>query len=219
MSDRGKKPSGRVHDPDRRTKRIKLTVSCTLTGYAIVLSGLSGSVSCSLAALAMGVSTLGDAALAGYPKGLMNRLVKGGLLFFVAHALYIAALVMSSGRPVQALLPGFLNPFAVFFALTVLHGAVFYFRARSKVPRAFFAAAFLYLLGVGVHVSAAFSVLPGRGYPVYAAGALLFYCSDAALLARKHASLRQRWIPALIWVTYVPAQICLLTGLYLHSLV
>ena len=219
MSDRGEKPSGRACDPDRRTKRIKLAVSCTLTGYAIVLSGLSGSVSCSLAALAMGVSTLGDAALAGYPKGLRDRLVKGGLLFFVAHALYIAALVMSSARPAQALLPGFIFPFAVFFGLTVLHGAVFYFRARSKVPRAFFAAAFLYLLGVGVHVSAAFSVLPGRGYPVYAAGALLFYCSDAVLLARKHASLRERWIPALIWITYVPAQICLLTGLYLHSLV
>ena len=51
----------------RLTKKRKMTISGGLTAFAVVLAVLSRSSCCYLAALAMGISTLGDALLAGYP--------------------------------------------------------------------------------------------------------------------------------------------------------
>ena len=99
------------------TNPRKMTASVSLTVLALVLALLTRKPCCWLTALAMGVSTVGDGVLAGYPKlftPVKNRLVKGGLIFLAAHFLYILALIMASGLEVPALLPRFLGPFAPF---------------------------------------------------------------------------------------------------------
>ncbi len=203
----------------RLTKKITMSISGALTALAVVLALLGRRLPCTLAAAAMAVSTLGDALLAGFPgcfADIKNRLVKGGLVFFAAHILYILAFIAASGRDVPVLLPRFALPFAVFLILTAAHGALFYFRAHSPMPRPMFAAAFLYLLAVGVHASTAAAVfdLTGR-HPLLIAGTLLFYLSDAILLAREYGAVRGKHISALVWITYAPAQLCLLIGFYL----
>ncbi len=202
------------------TKREKAAVSLSLTVYAAVLALAGKSPACQLAALAMGAGTLGDALLAGRPPCLSkggDRLVKGGAAFFFGHLLYLWALYLSCGQDGRALLSGLPLPLALFCVLTVLHGAVFYFRVRSSVPRPFFAAASFYLLTVGVHAAAAAAAagIWGGAFCLIAAGAVLFYLSDAVLLARKYASVHWKHTEALIWLTYVPAQLCLVTGFFL----
>ena len=197
-----------------------MIISGGLTVCSIVLALLGRSLSCCLAALAMTVSSLGDALLAGYPEcfaEVKNKLVKGALAFFAAHILYICALLISYGKEITELLPHFTLPVFLFFVLTVLHGAFFYSRNRSAVSPPFFAAAFFYLLTVAIHAAAAVTVfgLAGGGYLLSAAGAILFYLSDATLLARRYGTIRGKYITALIWLSYVPAQLCLMTGIYL----
>ena len=77
--------------------------------------------------------------------------------------------------------------------------------------------AIVVLLTVGIHAAAAVTVSgqAGGGYLLSAAGAILFYLSDATLLARKYGAIRGKYVTALIWLTYVPAQLCLMTGIYL----
>ena len=205
----------------KQTKQGKLLISGGLTIFAVVLALAARRPSCFLGALAMGTSTLGEALLAGYPgcfKNVENRLTKGGLVFLAAHILYICALLVSSGREAGPFLSRFALPFAGFFCLTALLGAIFYIHGRSSVSLAFFIAAFLYLLTVGVHAAVALTISgqSGGGYMLSVAGTLLFYLSDAILLAREFKAVRGKHITALIWLTYVPAQFCLVLGLYLR---
>ena len=172
------------------------------------------------AALGMAASTVGDGLLAGYPncfRPVKNRLPKGGAVFFVAHCLYIFALVRASGGDFAALLPLFWIPAAIFTALTLLHGYWFYFRAASRVSRAFFAAAMGYLLTVGLHAALAVCVCARTGghFALNVAGSALFYASDAILLARKYGAVRGKRAGIWIWLTYVPAQLCLMLGFFL----
>ncbi len=195
-------------------------ISGGLTALSAALALLARRPACCIAALAMAVSTLGDGMLAGYPgcfAGVKNRLTKGGLIFFAAHVLYILALLTASGKASRVLAPSFAPPFCLFLGLTVLHGALFYVRARSTTPRAFFAAAILYLLTVGIHAAAAIAVSgqAGGAFALNVAGALLFYLSDAILLAGKYGAIRGKRVPLLIWLTYVPAQLCLMLGFFL----
>ena len=201
----------------RLTKKRKMTISGGLTAFAVVLAVLSRSSCCYLAALAMGISTLGDALLAGYPECVENKLVKGALAFFAAHILYICTLLVSYGKSIPALLPRFALPFVLFLALTVLHGLLFYSRGNSGFSTGLFTAASFYLLTVGIHAAAAVTVYgqAGGGYLLSAAGAILFFLSDAVLLARKYGSVRGKYVTAVIWLTYVPAQLCLITGIFL----
>ena len=194
-----------------------MTISGGLTAFAVVLAVLSRSSCCYLAALAMGISTLGDALLAGYPECVENKLVKGALAFFAAHILYICTLLVSYGKSIPALLPRFALPFVLFLALTVLHGLLFYSRGNSGFSTGLFTAASFYLLTVGIHAAAAVTVYgqAGGGYLLSAAGAILFFLSDAVLLARKYGSVRGKYVTAVIWLTYVPAQLCLITGIFL----
>ena len=207
-------------DSVRWTKQKEMMLSGGLAVFSVLLALLAGRMCCWLAALAMGVSTLGDALLAGYPErfaGINHRLTKGGAVFLAAHILYMGALLVSFGKDALSLLPRFALPFALFFGLTVLHGAMFYVRVRSAVPRAFFAAAFFYLLTVGVHAALAFTLSgqAGGGYILNAAGAFLFYLSDAILLAGKFGAFHGKDTTGLVWLTYVPAQLCILAGLFL----
>lgn len=202
------------------TNPRKMTVSGSLTVLALALALLACKPCSWLAALAMAVSTVGDGLLAGYPRlfsPVKNRLIKGGLIFLAAHILYILALTAVSGLDAAALLPHFWGPFTVFTALTVLHGAVFYFRTPSRPPLAFFAAAFCYLLTVAIHVSAAVCVSGQMGGRLLLniAGAVLFFLSDAILLAHKYGSYKGKHVSDLIWFTYAPAQLCLILGFYL----
>ena len=202
------------------TKQRKMIISGGLTVCSMALALLARSFPCYLAAFAMMASMLGDALLAGYPERfaeIRNKLIKGAFAFFTAHILYICALLCSYGKDILTLLPHFALPFSLFLALTVLHGAVFHSRTRSAVSPAFFAAAFSYLLTVGIHAAAAVTVSgqAGGGYLLSAAGAILFYLSDATLLARKYGAIRGKYVTALIWLTYVPAQLCLMTGIFL----
>ena len=172
-----------------------------------------------LAALAMMVSTLGDAMLAGYPscfKAVKDRLVKGGLIFILAHILYIAALIRLSGQTVSALLPSLWVPALVFAALTAAHGYLFYFRAASAEPKAFFAASTGYLLIVGLHAATAVCVCSQKGGALWlnVIGAALFFLSDAILLARKYVPTDEKRTSFLVWLTYAPAQFCLILGFY-----
>ena len=200
-----------------------MMVSGGLTVLSVLLALLARRPSCWLAALAMGVSTLGDALLAGYPGRLeakKNRLVRGGLAFFAAHLLYMLALLAAAGGNDSALRPHFALPFAALFCFTILYMALLTrrdFRGHSSAPRFFHAAAFLYLLTVGIHAAAAVSAFlhAGGGFVLHAAGALLFYLSDALVLARKYGAAHGKHLTALIWFTYVPAQLCLLVGFYL----
>ena len=194
-----------------------MTISGGLTAFAVVLAVLSRSSCCYLAALAMGISTLGDALLAGYPECVENKLVKGALAFFAAHILYICTLLVSYGKSIPALLPRFALPFVLFLALTVLHGLLFYSRGNSGFSTGLFTAASFYLLTVGIHAAAAVTVYgqAGGGYLLSAAGAILFFLSDAVLLARKYGTVRGKYVTAVIWLTYVPAQLCLITGIFL----
>ena len=212
--------AGRELDQVWLTKQRKMMISVCLFILAVILAVLAGTPSCVLAALAMGLSSLGDAILAGYPGCMVtikDRLTKGGLVFLAAHILYIWALLLSSGEGVTALLPHFALPVFLFFSLTVLHGVLFYYRPCSQVSRLFFAMAFFYLLTAGVHAAAAITVFGqfGGGYALSAAGALLFYLSDAILLAGKYGALRGKRVSSLIWITYVPAQLGVILGLYL----
>ena len=202
------------------TKQRKMLISGGLTVCSVVLALLARSFPCYLAAIAMMASSLGDALLAGYPESfaeVKNKLTKGAFAFFAAHILYICALLCSYGKDVLALLPHFVLPFTLFLILTALHGTVFYSRSGSAVSPAFFAAAFFYLLTVGIHAAASVTVYgqAGGGYLLNSAGAILFYLSDATLLARRYGAIRGKYITALIWLTYVPAQFCLMLGIYL----
>ena len=201
----------------RLTKKRKMTISGGLTAFAVVLAVLSRSSCCYLAALAMGISTLGDALLAGYPECIENKLAKGALAFFAAHILYICTLLVSYGKSIPALLPRFALPFVLFLALTVLHGLLFYSRGNSGFSTGLFTAASFYLLTVGIHAAAAVTVYGQAGgwYLLSAAGAILFFLSDAVLLARKYGAVRGKYVTAVIWLTYVPAQLCLITGIFL----
>ncbi len=204
----------------RWTKREKMAVSGTLTVCAAVLAAAGRTPSCLLAAAAMGLSTLGDALLAGIPARLSgggSRLVKGGAAFLAAHILYLWALFMACGQEGRTIPSGFAPPIFLFSALTALLCAGFFLRARSRVPRLFSAAAFFYLLTVGIHAAAAVTAAGrwGGGFFLNAAGAVLFYLSDGILLARKYGSVRGKHTEAWIWLTYVPAQLCLLTGFFL----
>ncbi len=201
----------------RLTKQRKMIISGSLTAFAVVLAVLSHNSCCYLAALAMGISTLGDALLAGYPECVENKLVKGALAFLAAHFLYICTLLVSYGKNVPALLPHFILPFFLFLALTILHGLLFYSRGSSGFSPGLFTAACFYLLTVGIHAAAAVTVYgqAGGGYLLNAAGAILFFLSDAILLARKYGKVRGKYVTALIWLTYVPAQLCLITGIFL----
>ena len=203
----------------RWTKERKMMISGGLTLLALALALLARRPSCWLAALAMGVSSVGDGLLAGYPRcfaSVQNKLTKGGLVFFVAHVLYILALVWASGRGLAALLPAFWGPFAVFAGLTVLHGTLYFHPSSSRPSLTFFVPAFLYLLTVGVHGAAAVcvSIQTGGRFFLNAVGAVLFYLSDAILLARRSGVLKSERATDFIWLTYIPAQLCLLLGFY-----
>ncbi len=202
------------------TNPRKMTVSGSLTVLALTMALLARRPCCWLAALAMAISTVGDGLLAGYPKlfaPVKERLIKGGLLFLAAHILYILALLAASGLDTAALLPHFWGPFAVFASLTVLHGVTFYFHTLSRPPLSFFAAAFFYLLMVAAHVSAAVCVSGQMGgkFPLNILGAVLFFLSDAVLLAHKYGAYNGKHVSDLIWFTYAPAQLCLILGCYL----
>ena len=202
------------------TKHRAVMISAGLTVLSVALALIRRTPACLLAALAMAISTFADALLAGIPDcfaRVKDRLTKGGLVFFCAHILYILALILSSGKDISALWPLFTLPFAVFFAVTAAHGAVFYFRPRSSVPRSFYAASSLYLLTVGIHAAAAVTVYraTGGGYTLNVAGTLLFYLSDSILLAQKYGSVRGKHVPAMIWASYIPAQFCLIFGFFL----
>ena len=212
-----KHAAGRDHCSVRLTKQRKMIISGSLTALSVILAVLSHSSCCYLAALAMGISTLGDALLAGYPECVENKLVKGALAFFAAHILYICTLLVSYGKSIPELLTHSALPFSLFLVLTVLHGLLFYSRGSSRFSPGLFAAASFYLLTVGIHAAAAVTVYgqAGGGYLLSAAGAILFFLSDAVLLARKYGAVRGKYVTAVIWLTYVPAQLCLITGIFL----
>ena len=204
----------------KRTEQIKMAISGSLTVLAVVLALLARRPWCSLAALAMAVSSVGDGLLAGYPacvQPVKNRLVKGGSVFFAAHVLYIFALIRVSGQGVEALMPHFGVPFLIFALLIAIHGYLFYFRSASQTPLAFFAAATCYLLGVGMHAAAAVCVyaLTGGALILNVIGGALFFLSDAILMARKYVPSNENRTSLLVWLTYVPAQLCLILGFFL----
>ncbi|MBR0219244.1 MAG: hypothetical protein IJQ33_08590 [Clostridia bacterium] len=201
------------------TKQRKMMISGGLTVLSFVLALLARRPSCWLAALAMAVSSIGDGLLAGHPKcfaAIQNKLTKGGIVFLAAHILYIIALVLASGQRPETLLPHFWGPFAVFAALTVLHSALYFLPKHDRPPLAFFAAAFCYLLTVGTHGAAAFcAATQAEGnFLLNAIGAALFFLSDASLLARKYGVIGGENVTDFIWLTYIPAQLCLLLGFY-----
>ena len=197
-----------------------MMISGGMTLLAVILALIARKPWSWLAASAMAVSTVGDALLAGCPSFLQpvkDRLTKGGLVFFVAHCLYILALIRVSGQSAAALLPHFWGPCLVFVLLAAGHGCLFYFRAASKAPRAFFAAASAYLLAVGLHAAAAVCVYSRTGGATIlnVLGAALFFLSDAILLARKYVPSDEKRTSFLVWATYVPAQLCLILGFFL----
>ncbi len=197
-----------------------MTISGSLTVLAVVLALLARKPWCTLAALAMAMSTVGDGLLAGYPacfRPVKDRLVKGGLVFFAAHILYIVALIRVSGRTVDALLPHFWVPFLIFVLLIAAHGYLYYFRAASQTPLSFFAAATCYLLSVGIHGATAICVYTQTGGALIlnVIGAVLFFLSDAILMARKYVPSDEKRTSLLVWLTYVPAQLCLILGFFL----
>ncbi len=203
------------------TKKRRMTASCGLAVLSVVFALIRRSAPCALAAAAMMVSFFGDALLAGVPGRLAqirNRLVKGGLVFLAAHLLYISALVIASGRSLPALLPSAAPFLALALALTALHGALFYFRPRAAAPRSFFWAASAYLMTAGVHAAfAAATAAVTGGYALNAAGAALFFLSDAILLAGKYGAVGGDRATDPIWFTYAPAQLCILIGFFLGA--
>ena len=208
--------------PNWWTTRRKKLVSGGLAVLALLLAFLSRTLPAALAALAMCLSALGDAVLGGYPAcfaRVRDKLVKGGVIFLGAHVLYILALIPASGRDASALLPHCIRPLILFSGLTALLTALFAFRGRGARPPAFSAAAFAYLLAVGVHAAAAFTAAgQGGGWlALNAAGALLFYLSDAILLARSFGAFHGRDMTDPIWFTYAPAQLCILLGFFLSG--
>lgn len=203
-----------------RTDQIKMAISGSLTVLAVVFALLARRPWCWLAALAMAVSSIGDGLLAGCPacfRPVKNRLIKGGLVFFAAHCLYILALIRVSGQSVEALLPHFWAPFLLFAAIVAWHGYWYYLRAGSQAPRAFFAAATCYLLVVAAHCAMAVSVYTQAGCALVlnVTGAGLFFLSDAILMARKYVPADEKRTSFLVWITYVPAQLCLILGFFL----
>ncbi len=202
------------------TKQLKMMISGVLTVLSLVLALQARRPSCWVAALAMAVSSVGDGLLAGHPKcfaSVRNKLTKGGIVFLAAHILYITALVLATGQRVETLLPHFWGPFAVFAGLTALHSVLYFFMKHDRPPLAFFAAAFCYLLTVGVHGAAAFcaAAQADGNFVLNAIGAALFFLSDASLLARKYGAISGECVTDFIWLTYIPAQLCLLLGFYL----
>ena len=204
----------------RQNKNILVWISVFMTLLAGLLSLIARKPWSLCAALAMAVSTAGDCVLAGWPsflKALQNRLIKGGAVFFLAHCLYIAALVIASGKDGRVLPEDLCIPLICFAALTVLHAALFYRRAAGSTPRIRQAAAFFYLLTVGLHAALALTVclcVNGRMVP-NAVGAALFFLSDAVVLARGFGGAHIPHSTAIIWGTYIAAQLCLMTGFFI----
>lgn len=204
----------------RWTERRRMAISGGLTVLAAALALWAHKPWSGWAALAMAVSTVGDGLLAGYPacfRPVKNKLIKGGAVFFAAHCLYILALIKASGENVKALLPLLLIPGLVFASFTVLHGSLLYFHAGSRPSLGFFAAAMGYLLTAGLHAALAVCVCARGGgrLSLNAAGAMLFYLSDFVLLARKLGDVGGKYTTDLIWLTYIPAQLCLMAGFFL----
>lgn len=202
------------------TEQRKKTCSIGLTLLAAALALWARTAWSAAAALAMAVSAVGDGLLAGYPacfQKVKDRLIKGGLVFFAAHCLYMLALVLYARRSVQALLPPFLLPALVFLLLSCLHGYWFCLRGASNVPLSFFAASMAYLLTVGAHAALAVCVSAQSGGPIWisAVGAALFYLSDAILLAYKYGRVPGKDCSSPVWFTYAPAQLLLLMGFFL----
>ena len=207
-------------DSVRNTRRTKMLISGSLTILAAVLALAARRPWNGVAALAMAVSSMGDGLLAGYPgcfRAVRDRLIKGGAIFLIAHWLYILALVLASGREFGQLLSGFWLPAFVFTVLTLLIGCLFVTRSSARHPRSFIAAAMVYLLTVGLHCAMAVCVFRETDghFALNVAGALLFYLSDTILLSRQFMVIGEKYGDALIWLTYVPAQFCLILGFFL----
>ena len=202
------------------TKQRKKICSVGLAFLAAALALWSGTPWSAAAALAMAVSAVGDGLLAGYPacfQKAKGKLIKGGLVFFAAHCLYMLALVLYARRGVQALLPRFPLPALGYLLLSCLHGYWFYFRGASNASLSFFAAAMVYLLTVGAHGTLAVCVSAQTGGPIWlnAIGAALFYLSDAILLANKYGRRSGKDCSSPVWFTYAPAQLFLILGFFL----
>ena len=203
-----------------RTKPIKMAISCGLTALAAALALLARKPWSALAALAMAVSSVGDGLLAGWPacfRSVKEKLVKGGVVFFFAHCLYILSLFLASRQRADGL-PARLGLAASgFAALTVLLIGLSYFRSPKRPPRAFFAACAAYLLAVGMHAALAVCAYAsfGGAFILQMIGALLFFLSDAVLLTGKMDPSLGKKFNFLIWPTYVPAQLCLMLGFFL----
>jgi len=146
------------------------------------------------------ISIVGDICLL-FPERLF---VHGLSAFLTAHILYTAAFVLAA--------PGTGIPSVLVLAALAAAAVPVFRRLRSGVLEAGGKAM---LIAVGVYM-AAITMMVWRaiatGSPLLAAGAVLFYLSDATLACNRFAR-SYRWAEYVVMGTYYAAQYCLaLTG-------
>lgn len=202
------------------TAKRRMLLSITCSALAIVLALAAHKPWSLTAAAAMGLSTVADGLLAGWPAPLRrlvkNRLYTGGAIFLLVQLLYLLSLLRAADASLQNLFAAAPAPFFVYPALCAVHWLLCYRLKHSERPPADSVAVTLYLCVVGLHAAAAASActLTDGRLALPAAGAAFFFLSDAVLLGRRYGKREWQHSTELIWGTYLIAQACLMLGFY-----
>jgi uncharacterized membrane protein YhhN len=186
-----------------------------LAAWALALLGAGGHAATPYAygvAIGMSLSYLADLIMAGMIR-VPNRVLGGMIVFGLAHLAYLAALFSLD----RALGLG-AGPAMLGWAVAFLLIAVVYWRFAvdtPRTPRPLRVGALGYLVLLAVMTGVAWGVAgSGPGLWTLAAGAMLFFVSDAILgnqIFRDHT-----WpgVGDVVWITYIAGQAGIVWSVY-----
>ena len=207
-------------------RKQKLITIGALWFFSLLLAFIHWHIWHWLAFIALTFSWFGDAMLSGYQKitrFTREPFVAGMALFAAAQVLYIIAAARSiqTIESIRKRLPGYIAGYEVLpnvLPISLLLGLFIWslLVARAAKPAPLKIAALVYcelVCAMGAYaLSASFT-----GYSFVwqlTAGSLLFILSDGVIAARvfRDRFISERYYEALVWATYLPAQLFLQLG-------